>query len=64
MSGVLVPPGDVARLRELLVELLADAGWRAHLGAAASEAARAELAPEIAARALAGAYESALSPRG
>ena len=32
VNGVLVPPGDVARLREVLEQLLADAGWRAHLG--------------------------------
>ena len=32
VTGVLVPPGDVARLREVVEQLLADAGWRAHLG--------------------------------
>ena len=39
VTGVLVPPGDVARLREVLEELLADSGWRAKLGAAARAAA-------------------------
>lgn len=61
VTSVLVPPGDVARLREVLQQLLADAGWRAHLGAQASEAARAQLAPEVAARALAAVYEEAVS---
>ncbi len=37
-TGVLVPPGDVARLREVLEQLLADAAWRAKLGAAARAA--------------------------
>jgi glycosyltransferase involved in cell wall biosynthesis len=61
VNGVLVPPGDVARLREVLEELLADGGWRAHLGAAASETAREQLAPEVAAAALVAVYETALS---
>ena len=42
-------------------ELLADAGWRAHLGAQARETAREQLAPEVAARALAAVYEEAVS---
>ena len=40
VTGVLVPPGDVARLREVLEQLLADADWRAHLGAQARAAGR------------------------
>jgi D-inositol-3-phosphate glycosyltransferase len=59
VTGVLVPQGDVARLREVLEELLADRDWRAHLGAAASEIARDQLSPEVAARALAAVYEEA-----
>ena len=55
--GVLVPPGDIARLREVLEQLLADAAWRAHLGAAAAETARTQLAPEVAARALVAVYQ-------
>ncbi len=60
VTGVLVPQGDLARLREVLEQLLADAGWRAHLGAAARETAREQLAPEVAGEALAAAYEAAL----
>ena len=59
--GVLVPPGDVARLREVLEELLADAGWRAHLGAAAAETARVQFAPDVAAAALRDAYAATIS---
>jgi glycosyltransferase involved in cell wall biosynthesis len=59
VTGVLVPPGDVARLREVLEQLLADPGWRAHLGAAASEIARAQLAPESVGAHLAAVYEEA-----
>ena len=40
VTGVLVPPADTARLREVIVELLADAVWREHLGAAARAAAQ------------------------
>ena len=63
VTGVLVPPGDVARLREVVGELLADAGWRAYLGAQASEAAREQLAPEVAATALVSLYESVRGSR-
>ena len=56
VTGVLVPPGDVTRLREVLEQLLADPGWRAHLGSAAREEARSQLAPESAARALIAVY--------
>ena len=59
VNGVLVPPGDVARLREVLEQLLADADWRAHLGAAARETAREQLAPDVAGGALRDAYAAA-----
>jgi glycosyltransferase involved in cell wall biosynthesis len=60
VTGVLVPPGDVPRLREVVVELLGDAGWRAHLGAQARAAAES-LSAETAGAALRDAYEAALS---
>ena len=60
VTGVLVPPGDVTRLRDVLEELLADAGWRAHLGAAAREHSRAAFAPEAAGAATTQAYVQAL----
>ena len=58
VTGVLVPPGDIGRLREVLEQLLADAGWRAHLGAQARETARERFAPGVAACALRTAYEA------
>jgi glycosyltransferase involved in cell wall biosynthesis len=61
VTGVLVPPGEVARLREVLEQLLADPDWRAHLGAGASETAREQLAPDVAARALRAAYDATVS---
>jgi glycosyltransferase involved in cell wall biosynthesis len=61
VNGVLVPPGDLARLREVLEELLADAGWREHLGARAREEAEERLSPVTAGAALRDAYEAALS---
>ena len=60
VTGVFVPPGDVARLREVLDELLADAGG-AHLGAQARETAQAQLSPESAGASLAAAYSGLLS---
>jgi glycosyltransferase involved in cell wall biosynthesis len=59
VTGVLVPPDDVARLREVVEQLLADRDWRAHLGAAASETAREHLSPDTAARALVTVYAAA-----
>ncbi len=61
VTGVLVPHGDVTRLREVLVELLGDAGWREHLGAQARKHARAQFAPTLAGASLAAAYRDAAS---
>ena len=61
VTGVLVPPGDGARLREVLEQLLGDRDWRAHLGAAAREAAQQRLSPESAGAALGAAYAAALA---
>jgi glycosyltransferase involved in cell wall biosynthesis len=61
VTGVLVPPGDIGRLREVLDELLADADWRAHLGAQARERAENALSPGRAGAALRAAYDAAIS---
>ena len=61
VTGVLVPPGDVARLREVLEQLLADAGWRAHLGAQARQQAENALSQGSAGAALRVAYDAAIS---
>jgi hypothetical protein len=45
----------------VLEELLADAGWREHLGARAREEAEERLSPVTAGAALRDAYEAALS---
>ncbi len=62
VAGILVPAGDVERLRAVVQELLGDAEWRARLGAGARRAAEERLAPEACAAALVRAYGAALSP--
>jgi glycosyltransferase involved in cell wall biosynthesis len=59
VSGILVPPGDPARLREVLEQLLADPGWRRQLGEDARREAEERFAPEAAAAALTQAYRDA-----
>jgi glycosyltransferase involved in cell wall biosynthesis len=61
VTGVLVPPGDVPRLRQVNEELLADSGWREHLGAEARKQAEETLSPAGAGTALRNAYEGAFS---
>ena len=61
VTGVLVPPGDVARLREVLEELLGDEAWRAHLGAQARQQAEEALSREGAGAALQAAYDASIS---
>jgi glycosyltransferase involved in cell wall biosynthesis len=58
VTGLLVPPGDVAALREALSRLLADGGLRRRLGAAARARAAERFSWEASAGALAAAYEA------
>ncbi|HET9509358.1 MAG TPA: glycosyltransferase [Gaiellaceae bacterium] len=58
--GILVPPGDVGRLREVLQQLLADAEWREQLGADARRAALERSSPEASAAALVAVYGDAV----
>jgi glycosyltransferase involved in cell wall biosynthesis len=59
-TGLLVPPGDEAALREALRWLLSDADLRLRLGAAARERAREHLSWEHATAETLRAYEDAL----
>ena len=59
VHGVLVPPGDVERMRAVLEELLGDPRWRAKLGEEA-RAIAAQQSPQAAGEALVRAYEDAL----
>jgi glycosyltransferase involved in cell wall biosynthesis len=60
VTGLLVPPRDVAALRAALERLLGDAELRARMGAAAREKARRELSWEASTDALLAAYAAAL----
>jgi glycosyltransferase involved in cell wall biosynthesis len=59
VTGVLVPPRDVAALREALRRLLADEELRARLGAAGRERARERFSWDVVAPELTKAYEDA-----
>jgi glycosyltransferase involved in cell wall biosynthesis len=61
VTGLRVPPGDVAALRAALERLLGDADLRARLGAAARAKALLEFSFDKAAAALVAAYEEALA---
>ncbi len=61
VTGLLVPPGDVAALRAALQQLLGDAELRARLGAAAREKAQRELSSAVAAERLEAVYAEALA---
>jgi len=62
VTGLLVPPGDVAALRASLERLLADADLRGRLGAAGRVRATEELSFEAATDALVAVYDE-VSPR-
>jgi len=62
VTGLLVPPGDVAALRDAVERLLGDAALRARLGAAARERARERFSWEAATAATLAAYRTAGSP--
>ncbi len=59
VHGVLVPPGDVERMRAVLEELLGDPRWRAKLGEEARAIAEQQ-SPQAAGEALVRAYDDAL----
>jgi glycosyltransferase involved in cell wall biosynthesis len=60
VTGIRVPVGDVAGLRDAVVSLLADPALRSKLGAAGRERARERYSWEIATRDLVAAYRNAL----
>jgi glycosyltransferase involved in cell wall biosynthesis len=61
VTGLLVPPGDVPRLRAAITRLLADAVLRRQLGEAAREAARVRLSWTVATEATIAVYQAAVS---
>ena len=61
VTGLRVPPGDIAALRAALERLLGDAELRARLGAAARAKAEREYSFDAAAAALVAVYEEALA---
>jgi glycosyltransferase involved in cell wall biosynthesis len=61
VTGLLVPPGDVAALREAIERLLGDAELRERLGAAARERAIERFGLPAAANSLASAYAEAIA---
>ena len=64
VTGLVVPPGDVAALRAALERLLADAGLRDRLGRAAREKAQATYAWPVATEATIAVYRDAIGRTG
>ena len=62
-TGLLVPPGDRAALREAIGEMLADAAMRERMGRAAAERARGLFSPEAVVPLFEDAYRDALDSR-
>jgi glycosyltransferase involved in cell wall biosynthesis len=62
-TGLLVPPGQPAPLREALQRLLGDEGLRARMGAAAAERAATVFSPEALVPRVEESYELALAAR-
>ena len=60
-TEVRAPVGVRKQLREVLEQLLADADWRAHLGAQARQQAENALSPGGAGAALRAAYDATIS---
>ena len=61
VSGVIVPPRDIATLAAAIVRLLRDTDLATTLGSAASERVRSEFSPEIRARRLVAIYRAAVA---
>jgi glycosyltransferase involved in cell wall biosynthesis len=61
VTGLLVPPGDVPRLRAAITRLLGDAVLRRRLGEAGREAARVRLSWTAATEATIAVYRAAVS---